>query len=84
MFISDIDAIVEDHDSAYINGEKNMFASGRFDDDDEEEEDEQDDIEVEYTDSDGVLWYMYLTASEKAHWDALTPAERIEYAEQLD
>lgn len=83
---NDIDYIVERHDSDYINGTKNMFVSGFIFDDDESDADEPepDDIEVEYVDANGQLWYVYLTASEKAELDAIeTYQERLKFLEGL-
>ncbi len=41
---NDIDYIREGHDSAYINGEKNMFVSGFYDEPDDDEEESWDDL----------------------------------------
>ena len=84
MFDSpDIDRIVERHDSDYINGIKNMFVSG-FYDEPEDEPEEPDDIEVEYVDANGQTWYVYLTPTEKAQLDAMTSfEERLKFLEGL-
>ena len=84
MFETDIDRIREQHDSRYINGEKNMFVTYGDFYEPEAEEEEPDDIEVEYTDANGDHWYMYLTATEKAELDAIETYEgRLEFLEGL-
>ena len=83
----DVDDLRAQDDSRYINGEKNMFVTyGDFDEpeEDEPEEEEPDDIEVEYIDANGQLWYVCLTATEKAHLDAIPNyEERLKFLESL-
>lgn len=86
----DIDRIVERHDSAYINGQKHMFATIWHDEDideSDEEDDEADgdaDCEMIYTGTDGQEWTIYLTRSEYEHALTLSDADRIRYFETLE
>lgn len=80
----DIDRIVEQHDSRYINGQKHMFWTP-FDEwqDNDDEEPEADEYEVGYTGTDGQEWFVYLTRSQYEHALTLTGTERVRYLESV-
>lgn len=88
MFETDIDRIVEQHDSDYINGIKNMFVSGWLEEPEYEYEDEDEEdpetYDIPYIDENGQRWWRCLTADEKAEYDALeTDEERLKYLKQF-